>query len=56
MKSTESIESRKKRVEMHDYFLNRIDESINNKHYIEATWLIYSCFENRYFRTLLKYR
>lgn len=27
-----------------------------NKNYIEASWLIYSCFENRYFRTLAKYQ
>ena len=54
MKSTEAKESRLKRVDMHDFFLNRIDEAMNEKRFIEASWLIYSCFENRYFRTVEK--
>lgn len=56
MESTETMESRLKRVDMHNYFLNRIDTSMNNGNYIEASWLIYSCFENRFFRTLEKYK
>lgn len=56
MKSTEEMESRMKRVYMHEYFLNRIDLAMKKSNYIEAAWLIYSCFENRYFRTLEKYK
>lgn len=56
MESTESKESRIKRVDMHDYFLNRIHVAMKSKNYIEATWLIYACLENRYFRTVSKYR
>lgn len=56
MKSTENIEQRMLRVDMHEYFLNRIAEAIERENYIEASWLIYSCFENRYFRTVQKYR
>lgn len=54
MKSTEKKEERLRRVDMHDFFLNRIDDALSNKRYIEASWLIYSCFENRYFRTVEK--
>lgn len=54
MKSTETMESRLIRVDMHDYFLNRINVAMENENYIEASWLIYSCFENRYFRTIEK--
>ena len=56
MKSTEELSKRLKRVDMHDYFLNRIALAMKNNNYIEASWLIYSCLENRYFRTLMKYR
>lgn len=56
MKSTETLESRLKRVDMHDYFLNRIKVSMENGNYIEASWLIYSCFENRYYRIIEKVR
>ena len=52
MKSTEAMDLRLKRVDMHDYFLNKIEESIHKQDYIAASWLIYSCFENRYFRTI----
>ncbi len=56
MNSTESKESRIKRVDMHKYFLDRIKKSMEEKNYITASWLIYSCFENRYFRTVQKVR
>ena len=56
MKSTEAYEERLKRVDMHDYFLNRIKSAMSAENYIEANWLIYACFENRYFRTVQKYR
>ena len=56
MKSTENIEDRLKRVDMHDYFLERIKNAMKSSNYIEASWLIYSCLENRYFRTVSKYR
>ncbi len=54
VKSTEEKDSRLKRVDMHEFFLNRIEEAMTAKRYIEASWLIYSCFENRYFRTVEK--
>lgn len=56
MKSNEPMESRLKRVDMHNFFLHRIDAAMKNENYIEASWLIYSCFENRFFRTLEKYK
>ena len=56
MKSTEDMAQRLLRVDMHEYFLSRISEAMENENYIEASWLIYSCFENRYFRTIQKYR
>lgn len=54
MKSTEKYEDREKRVDMHNFFISKIDDAMKNKRYIEASWLIYSCFENRYFRTVEK--
>lgn len=54
MKSTEKLEVRKKRVDMHDFFIAKIDDAMENKRFIEASWLIYACFENRYFRTVEK--
>lgn len=56
MRSTESMEQRLKRVDMHEYFLDRIKSSMESENYIEASWLIYSCFENRYFRMIEKVR
>lgn len=56
MESTETKESRLKRVDMHQYFLDRINADMENENYIEASWLIYACFENRFFRTLEKYK
>lgn len=56
MKSTESMESRLERVDMHTYFLNRINVAMENRNYIEASWLIYACFENRYYRMVEKIR
>lgn len=54
MKSTEEMSIRLEYVKMHEFFLNRIDISTKEERYIEAAWLIYSCFENRYFRTIEK--
>ncbi|MBQ3409278.1 MAG: hypothetical protein IJH12_08765 [Clostridia bacterium] len=54
MKSTEVFDERLKRVDMHDFFLEKINRAIKDKRYIEASWLIYSCMENRYFRTVEK--
>lgn len=54
MKSTEKYEEREKRVDMHNFFIAKIDDAMKSKRYIEASWLIYSCFENRYFRTVEK--
>lgn len=54
MQSTESKEQRLKRVDMHDFFSQKINSAMEAERYIEASWLIYSCFENRYFRTVEK--
>ena len=56
MESTETMESRLKRVDMHNYFLDKINKAIEAENYIEASWLIYSCFENRFYRTMEKYK
>lgn len=56
MQSTEEMQERLERVDMHDFFLQRIGDAINSERYIEASWLIYSCMENRFFRTMQKYK
>lgn len=56
MKQNESIDVRCDMATMHDFFLNKIDESIKGGLYFEAAWLIYSCLENRFFRVLDKYK
>lgn len=56
MRSTESMEQRIAMVDMHQFFLEKIDAAIARGNGIEASWLIYSCLENRYFRTLKKFK
>ena len=56
MKQNEPLEIRCELATMHDYFLNKIEKSIDGKLYFEAAWLIYSCLENRFFRVLDKYK
>lgn len=56
MKQNESLELRCEMATMHDFFLSKIDESIEGELYFEASWLIYSCLENRFFRVLDKYK
>lgn len=56
MKQKESLELRCEMATMHDFFLNKIDDSIEGGLYFEASWLIYSCLENRFFRVLDKYK
>lgn len=43
-------------VDMHQFFIGRIAEAIEEERFIEASWLIYSCIENRFFRILQKYK
>lgn len=43
-------------VDMHQFFLEKIDAAIKAERYIEASWLIYSCLENRLFRVLQKFK
>ena len=43
-------------VDMHQFFIDKIDKAIKDSRYIEATWLIYACMENRFFRVLKKYK
>lgn len=56
MKSIEKMEERLERVDMHDFFLQKIEKAMKEEKYIEASWLIYACIENRFFRTLQKYK
>lgn len=56
MKSTEDKKEREKMVDMHQFFIDRIDAAIESQRYIEASWLIYACIENRFFRVLKKYK
>ncbi|MCD7772935.1 MAG: hypothetical protein LUH08_02635 [Ruminococcus sp.] len=55
MESTEDIEIRQEMVKKHDFFLEKIECAMKEQRYIEASWLIYSCLENRYSRTILKF-
>lgn len=56
MNSTEDMEVRLEMRDMHDFFLDKIKEAMKGGNYFEAAWLEYSCLENRYFRTLDKYK
>ena len=56
MRSTEDKAIREQMVDMHQFFIDRIGAAINAQRYIEASWLIYSCIENRFFRVLQKYK
>ena len=56
IKSTESLKVREQMVDMHQFFIDKIDEAVESQRYIEASWLIYSCIENRFFRILQKYK
>ena len=56
MISTEEKEIRERMVEMHQFFIDKINAAIEDGRYIEASWLIYSCIENRFFRVLQKYK
>lgn len=56
MKSTEEKSQRLEMVDMHQFFQDKINKSIEENNNIEASWLIYSSMENRFFRTLQKYK
>lgn len=56
MKSTEQKHIREEMGDMHQFFIEKIENAINDGRYIEASWLIYSCMENRFFRVLQKYK
>lgn len=56
MIQNEPFELRCEMATMHDFFLKKINESIEGELYFEAAWLIYSCLENRFFRVLDKYK
>lgn len=56
MKSTEDYSVRLKMVSMHQFFIDKVDDALDSDKYFEASWLIYSCLENRYFRVLDKYK
>ena len=40
MKSIEKMEERLERVDMHDFFLQKIEKAMKEEKYIEASWLI----------------
>ena len=42
--------------DMHQFFIERIEQAVQNCRFIEAVWLEYACLENRYFRIIAKYR
>jgi hypothetical protein len=43
-------------VDMHQFFIDKIDDALEEERFIEASWLIYACIENRFFRVLQKYK
>ena len=49
-----TYQKQKEMIQMHDFFLGKIDTAISESRNIEAVWLIYACMENRLFRTLEK--
>lgn len=55
MKAKEAYEKRLQMAEMHDVFLERLDNAFNDHNFIEATWICYSIFEQRVNRLILKY-
>lgn len=56
MESTEEQTIRIDMVEMHQYFIEKINDAIRDKRAVEAVWLIYACLENRYFRIIKKFK
>ena len=56
MKSTEDKSKRMEMVDMHQFFIERINAAVEESRYFEASWLIYSCMENRFFRVLTKFK
>ena len=56
MKSNESRAVRLEMVDMHKFFLDKIEYAVSNGDYFQSSWLVYSCLENRYFRTISKFK
>lgn len=56
MRSTEDKSKRIEMVDMHQYFIERINAAVGESRYFEASWLIYACMENRFFRVLQKFK
>lgn len=56
MISREDKSIRLNMVDMHQFFIDKIDDAMAHERYIEASWLIYSCMENRFFRVLEKFK
>ena len=54
METNEPLNFREEMAEMHEYIIQRIQESYKSKSYIEVCWLCYTCFENRINRSLEK--
>lgn len=52
MQSKESMQVRLDMVTMHKFLDDKIHAAMDAGYYLEASWLIYSCMENRFFRVL----
>lgn len=55
MKQIESIEVRTEMAHMHDEYLRRLDVAMEQKQYVEASWLCYAIFEQRIARIMKKH-
>lgn len=56
MQSTEPMQVRLDMVTMHKFLDDKIHAAMDAGYYLEASWLIYSCMENRFFRVLDKFK
>lgn len=55
MKEKDSYTMRLEMAHMHDDFLARLDKAMENKEYVEASWLCYAIFEQRIARMMEKH-
>ena len=55
MIASENIKMRQEMVIMHNEYLQRLEESMNEKNYIEASWLCYAIIEQRINRLIEKH-
>ena len=55
MEPKESYEERLEMARMHDEYIHKLNLAIDDKHYVEASWLCYSIFEQRINRLIAKF-